>query len=59
MKSPKEGAQTTLQLALEETDKIKKGEYYFDCKAKATTPFSSSLENAERLWKITERELGI
>jgi hypothetical protein len=59
MKSAKEGAQTTLYLTLEDASKIAKGQYYADCEVAPTTPFSSDMQNADLLWKASERELGI
>jgi retinol dehydrogenase-13 len=59
IKSPWEGAQTTLYLSLEDASKIAKGQYYADCEVAPTTPFCSDMQNAELLWNVTERELGI
>ena len=54
-----EGAQTTLYLALESDEKLEGGEYYSDCKRANSSEFSSNMENAKRLWKLSEEMLGI
>ena len=58
MKNTWEGAQTTLYLTLESDEKLKGGEYYKDCKFKETTQFASDMENASKLWKVSEEMLG-
>ena len=60
LKSPTEGAQTNLQTVLEDEDKLKKGEYYKDCKvAKIKNRDGNDPEAAKKLWKKTEEILGI
>lgn len=58
-KSELQGAQTTLYTVLEDENKLEKGGYYSDCKPSFTSDFASNLENARRLWEISERELNI
>ena len=53
-KSPKEGAQTTLYTTLEDEDKLKKGEYYKDCRvAQIRNREGNDPEAAKNLWKKT------
>ena len=60
MKSPMEGAQTTLYTVLEDEDKLKNAEYYVNCKvAKLRNREANDSEAAKNLWKKTEEILGI
>jgi retinol dehydrogenase-12 len=59
LKTPWEGAQTTLYLTLQADEKLEKGQYYKDCKESKTSQFSSNMHNADRLWKLSEELLGI
>ena len=54
-----QGAQTTLYLTLESNEKLEGGEYYKDCKRADSSDFSTNMENARRLWKVSEEILGI
>jgi retinol dehydrogenase-12 len=53
-KSSQQGAQTTLHLVYEDEEKLKKGEYYADCKVGWSTEISKDMQAAEKLWKISE-----
>jgi retinol dehydrogenase-12 len=48
------GAQTSLQCALEDHDKLAGGMYYSDCKVKKESKAALSQENADRLWTLSE-----
>jgi len=54
-KTPAQGAQTTLQCALEDFDKLKGGEYHQDCKAVGTSKNGRNMEDAKRLWIEAEK----
>lgn len=54
MKSPKQGAQTTLYTILEDDAKLKKGGYYSDCKQSQVSKFCQNMENAKKLWELSE-----
>jgi retinol dehydrogenase-12 len=53
-KSVVSGAQTTLQCALEDHEKLASGMYYSDCKVKEESRLAMSQENADRLWTLSE-----
>jgi retinol dehydrogenase 12 len=58
-KDMKQGAQTTLYTILEDESKLTKGGYYSDCKESWVTEFAADIDNARRLWQISERQLNI
>lgn len=54
MKSPHEGAQTTLYTILEDASRLNPGDYYSDCKPATISEFGRDMENASRLWEKSE-----
>ncbi|CAD8141675.1 unnamed protein product [Paramecium octaurelia] len=54
-KSSLQGAQTTLQCALEDYDKLVDGGYYSDCKLKQ--PQNTNKQLAEKLWEFSAEKL--
>ena len=59
LKSSKEGAQTTIYCATEETIANDTGKYYSDCKE--ATPSSQGLDDvlAKKLWKLSENTIDL
>ena len=59
LKSSKEGAQTTIYCATEETIAEDSGKYYSDCKE--ATPSAQALDKkmAEDLWNLSEKAVGL
>ena len=53
-KNAQEGAQTSLQCALEDHDKLAGGMYYSDCKVKKESKMALNQESADRLWALSE-----
>jgi len=54
MKSPETGAQTILHCALEESLQGRSGGYYMGCREVQPHAKAQSMEDAARLWKISE-----
>ncbi|KAH8314469.1 hypothetical protein KR059_009174 [Drosophila kikkawai] len=55
VKTPKNGAQTTLYVALEpELEKVT-GQYFSDCKAKEMAPAATDSQTAKWLWAVSEK----
>lgn len=52
-KSPLDGAQTTLHLALSSYSTLNPGNYYADCKRKLGNPQEDSFELQDRLWETS------
>ncbi|KAF0983876.1 hypothetical protein FDP41_007791 [Naegleria fowleri] len=52
-KSPLDGAQTSLHLALSPSSSLKGGNYYSDCKEKVGNPLENSTELQDRLWETS------
>jgi len=59
LKTPEQGAQTTIYLA--SSDKVEgvTGKYYANCKEKISNKESYDLRVAERLWEVSERMTGV
>jgi len=53
MKTPEQGAQTTLYCALEESLASETGLYYDDCQEAKTTPMGRDDELAKKLWDVS------
>lgn len=58
-KSPMEGAQTSLHCALAPLSELKSGEYYGHCQVVAPSKAAQSMEDARRLWDVSERLVGL
>ena len=55
VKTPYNGAQTTIFCALDEGLEDKSGSYFSDCKEKRANPISEVVEEQEKLWRISEK----
>lgn len=53
-KSTKQGAQTTIYCAVDESISQESGYYYKDCKKTALKPIGRDKEKAEKLWSLSE-----
>ena len=52
VKTPYNGAQTTIFCALDEGLEDKSGSYFSDCKEKLANPISEVVEEQDKLWRI-------
>ncbi len=59
LKTPRQGAQTTLYCCLEESIAKESGKYYRDCKEAPTLEKANNVEDQKKLWEISERLVGI
>ncbi|KAM4572377.1 retinol dehydrogenase 13-like [Odontesthes bonariensis] len=59
IKSPKEGAQTTIYCAVDENLQNESGLYYSDCAPKATAPQALDDEAAKKLWDLSASMVGL
>ena len=60
MKSPMEGAQTTIYCAVDEAVEGVSGKYFKDCKVTApNTKAAVDDDMAERLWKVSAELVGL
>jgi len=59
MKDSKQGAQTTIFCAVDESVAGESGLYYSDCKEKKPAPQATSVEDAKRLWAISQKLTGL
>ena len=57
-KTPLQGAQTSLQCALEDFDKLEGGAYYSDCKVKKENSLARKEDDCKRLWEVTEKAIN-
>ena len=57
--TPAEGARTAVFLATDETVKEITGEYFYKCKIAKSSKRSHDMEAARRLWKLSERMVGL
>jgi hypothetical protein len=53
-KSARDGAQTSVHCALLEFSQLKGGAHYLDCAEIQSSVNSNNVEDAKRLWKMTE-----
>ncbi|XP_039990103.1 retinol dehydrogenase 13-like isoform X2 [Xiphias gladius] len=59
IKSPTEGAQTTIYCAVEESLQNKSGLYYSDCAPKTAAPQGLDDDAAKRLWDLSASMVGL
>ena len=59
VKTPFEGAQTSLYCVLEDKIEGQSGLYYSDCDVKAPTRHGQDMEAAKKLWEISEELVGL
>ena len=59
LKTPEHGAQTTIYCAVDESIAEHSGRYYSDCKEKTPRPQAQNMEDAKRLWDLSEQLTGI
>ncbi|XP_029910224.1 retinol dehydrogenase 13-like [Myripristis murdjan] len=59
IKSPKEGAQTTIYCAVEESLQNETGLYYSDCAPKTAAPQALDDEAAKKLWNLSASMVGL
>jgi retinol dehydrogenase-12 len=59
IKTPLQGAQTTIYCCLEESIQDHSGRYYSDCKEKTAASAGRSEEDAKRLWELSEKLVGL
>jgi len=59
MKTPEEGAQTSLYCALAPGLEEKSGLYFADCKVREPNPLAKDPENAKKLWEISAKLVGL
>jgi NAD(P)-dependent dehydrogenase (short-subunit alcohol dehydrogenase family) len=59
LKTPEQGAQTTIYLASSAKAEGVTGKYYANCQEKISNKESYDLNVAERLWEISERMTGV
>ena len=59
LKTPEQGAQTTIHLASSAMVEGVSGKYYANCREKTSNKESYDLNVARRLWDISERMTGV
>jgi len=59
LKSSKEGAQTTIYCATEESIATESGRYYSDCKEITPSILALDRERVKELWKLSEKMVGL
>ena len=59
IKTVASGAQTTIYCAVEESIAEHSGRYYSDCREKQARPQAENMEDAKKLWEISERLTGL
>lgn len=59
IKTVDSGAQTTIYCAVEESITEHSGRYYSDCREKRLRPHADSVEDAKRLWVVSEQLTGL
>lgn len=59
MKTPVEGAQTTIYCAIDESLANESGKYYSDCAEKMPSKEALNKEDAKRLWVLSEKMVGL
>lgn len=59
IKTVASGAQTSIYCAVDESISGVSGRYYSDCAEKRPKPQGESVEDAKRLWQVSERLTGL
>eukprot|EP00092_Neocalanus_flemingeri_P019775 GFUD01021415.1.p1 GENE.GFUD01021415.1~~GFUD01021415.1.p1 ORF type:complete len:334 (+),score=104.31 GFUD01021415.1:80-1081(+) len=59
IKTPDSGAQTTIYCAVEESLADHNGRYYSDCKEKQPAPQAENIEDAKKLWEVSEQLVNL
>lgn len=59
VKSPKQGAQTSIYCAISKDIETTSGVYFSDCKPKECSPLGKDDEVAEKLWKVSAKLTGL
>lgn len=59
IKTPESGANTTIYCAVDESIADHNGRYYSDCKEKQTAPQAENIEDAKKLWEISEQLVNL
>ena len=58
-KNSKEGAQTSIYCAVEESIAKDSGKYYSDCAEREPQPLAKDTDLAKKLWEISETTVGL
>lgn len=59
LKTPSEGAQTTIYCSVSDEAYENKGLYFSDCKTKTTSKAARNVEAAKKLWEVSEKLVGL
>ncbi|KAF2889646.1 hypothetical protein ILUMI_16527, partial [Ignelater luminosus] len=59
IKTPEQGAQTTIYCSVDEKAGNETGLYYAECKVKDSSSTSKNMEDAEKLWNISWKMVGL
>lgn len=59
LKTPEQGAQTTIFCAVDESVANESGYYYSDCARKDPAKNAKSVEDAEKLWNVCLKLVGL
>ena len=59
LKTPWQGAQTTIHCAVSEEMEEVTGEYFKDCKTEKLSETATDDEAAERLWEVSSQMVGL
>lgn len=59
LKTPEQGAQTTIYCAVDEACTNESGLYYSECKTVEHSPAAKRLEDAQKLWDMSWKMVGL
>jgi len=59
IKTPESGANTTIYCAVDESIADHNGRYYSDCKEKQPAPQAENIEDAKKLWEVSEQLVNL
>merc|ERR1711971_228262 len=59
IKTPENGANTTIYCAVDESIADHNGRYYSDCKEKQPAPQAENIEDAKKLWDLSEQLVNL